>query len=446
MKRDIELEEPFFVTDRARLHQLLPWLYLFRAFGIAIRGQNLLLALAALLALSGGRWLISWAPFSEHARGTDTGRISVEDPRTFWPWQYQFLDHPLPRARDVSFLDAVTQPLQTVRESLSWGKVLFSPMTDLLDPGVQLFQRRQTWSALAEQWTEFLLALAVVCLFGGAISRSVALTFSGHGESGLKETLRFTIENFRFRFGAAAIPFFGVGCLFLLGRAIAWLGRVPHFGESILGLLWGVVLFLGLLMTLIILGIAVAWPLMIAAQSTEGTDGFDALSRGYSYLFSRPWYALGLALMTFFYGSVLIYFLTGVVHMTWHFSEWMAAGPIDDAQLLEVTRGGPDSSAGLPRQSTGKPATFSSWELFWLGCVMTLLKAFIYSFFWTTITIMYFLLRKSVDATPLEQVFLPRKPGPEDIPLSGIPASERREAKRAGPTDSPSQTEEPKSP
>ena len=56
----------------------------------------------------------------------------------------------------------------------------------------------------------------------------------------------------------------------------------------------------GLAMSLILLGLAVGWPLMLASIAIEDADAFDAFSRVYNYLFARPWYALFLTLLTLF--------------------------------------------------------------------------------------------------------------------------------------------------
>src|SRR5205085_7741567 len=58
-------------------------------------------------------------------------------------------------------------------------------------------------------------------------------------------------------------------------------------------------------------------------------------------------------------------------------------------------------------------ATFRGWNYvgaalvgFWLGLAFLLVLGFGYSFFWTASTIVYLLLRKSVDAAELDEVYL----------------------------------------
>ncbi len=70
-------------------------------------------------------------------------------------------------------------------------------------------------------------------------------------------------------------------------------------GATLLALLLPVLLLLGFIVVLCVIG-CLALPIMPAATAAEGSDSFDALSRGFSYLYQRPLsYALwwGLALL-----------------------------------------------------------------------------------------------------------------------------------------------------
>ena len=65
----------------------------------------------------------------------------------------------------------------------------------------------------------------------------------------------------------------------------------------------------------------------------------------------------------------------------------------------------------------------------WVQALALVKWGFVYSFFWSAMTVCYVLLRKSVDATPLEQVSrMIDDQDPEAIPISGIAAAEKREA------------------
>jgi hypothetical protein len=71
---------------------------------------------------------------------------------------------------------------------------------------------------------------------------------------------------------------------------------------------------------------------------------------------------------------------------------------------------------------------------FWLRVLAWLLQGFVISYFWTAVTIMYFLLRLSLDARPLDDVYVPSAPpAPDALPLVGMPAADRREAASVDP-------------
>lgn len=93
-----------------------------------------------------------------------------------------------------------------------------------------------------------------------------------------------------------------VSVLAVLGWVAAGINALLPWGigATLLALVLPVLLLLGFIVVLCVLGCA-ALPMMPAATAAEGSDSFDALSRGFSYLFQRPleyagWGGLALAL------------------------------------------------------------------------------------------------------------------------------------------------------
>lgn len=401
------LEEAFYETDAARLRRWLPWLYLFRGFRLATRWQNLALAAAGLLLLTAGRWVLSQGPGGSSAAAV------------VWPWEAQFLAPPLPTLADLTAGRVDARP---------W--TLLAPALDLWRPATRLFHRGLSASEWVQAALHVLGVLALGALIGGAITRRVACEFTGRGEPGVREALRHAAGRFLATFTAPLISVVGMALLSMLGGLIALLGRIPGIGEPLVGLLWGVVLILALVMALIAVGVAAAWPLTVAAASIEGSDSFDALNRAYNYLFVRPWYALGMLLAMLAYGSLLTLFLLVLVGLTLHFAQWIAAGPLPEAALSRILADVPelirpgDVTAATPDGWLG-PLLAGAWHR---GAAL-LVTAFVYSFFWTNATLMYLLLRKSVDATDLDRVYFPEPKRPAtEPPLAGIPAVNRRES------------------
>jgi hypothetical protein len=420
------LQEAFFETERARLQRWLPWVHLFRAFRLATRWQNLALAMAGLLLLTAGRWGGSQLPFSSHARGVEPTAYRdlpgwpanvPASRRTIWPWEQEFTAPAIPTVHTRLFPNPLT---------------ILAPLGDFVRPATALFERRNSWSQIADSWLHVLLVLFVGSVFGGAITRRVALEFGTFREAGLKEALQFGLREFSVSFGAPLISVVGIGLLLVLGRGIAWLGRIPQFGEPLAAALWGLLLLVSLVLALVVLGVAVAWPLMVAAHSCEGTDGFDALNRAYNYVFVRPWYALWLLALSMLYGAVLLGFLLWLMSVTLHLSEWIAAGPLPDESLARITQAAPALvQSGTPLPTVDRTLAGRVGGV-WQRGLATLLIGFVYSYFWTSATLIYLLLRRSADACELTRIYVPKPPRPDGPPLVGVPAVERREQAARG--------------
>lgn len=429
------LQEAFYDTDRAKLQRAIPWVHLFRGFRLATRWQNLVLALVGVLLLSAGRWGLSYAPFSSfelRQASTPYSPFGIWDAvpsnrRTLWPCEQEFLDPPLPTIDGFKSGDLLPSPF-----------TLLAPLADLVRPASKLFVRRNPWSVVADVWLHVLLVLAVGSLIGGAITRRVALEFGVGQEPSLRESLRYGVRDFPFSFGAPFISFVGIGLLLLAGRVIARLGSIPGVGETLAAVLWGLLLLFSLVMALILLGVAAAWPLMVAAHSCEGTDGFDALNRAYNYVFVRPWYAAWLTFVALLYGTAVTTFLILLTGMSVRLSEWIAAGPLSDAALATITADAPplvDTGTPLPPPVDSLARTVGGWWQHGLAAVLT---AFVYSYFWSAATLIYLLLRQSADACELKRIYVPKRVPPRDgPPLAGIPAAEQREALKSSDTAPP---------
>jgi hypothetical protein len=67
---------------------------------------------------------------------------------------------------------------------------------------------------------------------------------------------------------------------------IGIINRLPVIGPVLVALLWPLLLLGGVLLTLLVLGL-LACPLMAATIAVEASDSWEAISRGYSYFFTR---------------------------------------------------------------------------------------------------------------------------------------------------------------
>ena len=179
------------------------------------------------------------------------------------------------------------------------------------------------------------------------------------------------------------------------------------FFAFLAALIWPLVLAGGFVMTVLLAGVLLGWPLMWATISVEGTDSFDALNRTYSYVFQRP-------LRYLFYVIVA----AAVGWLGWIVVETLAASVIWLAfWAASWGRRGTHGGVGV-----GRPGASSSIIAFWAGCVKLLAIGYTFSYFGVASTAIYYLLRRDVDARETDEVFLDADTSEEKF---GLPKLEK---------------------
>ena len=268
----------------------------------------------------------------------------------------------------------------------------------------------------------FLLgSLAIWSLFGGAICRTAALQVARDEQLSMRAALGFARRKF---IGFAGAPLMPMAAMLFVGGVLlagGLAGSIPYVGEVITGLGLGLALIGGVVIALLLVGLIGGGFLMWPAVAVEGSDGFDAFGRSYSYIFAKPWRAGFYATVTLVYGSLCYLFVRVFV--------WI---------VLRVTHG----FVGLGMENTHRPGTgwpdgtkldamwaqpsfdhlmvaappfgTETWGdatggfliCIWVCLLVMLLCAFLASFFLSGSTIIYYLLRQAVDATDFEDVYL----------------------------------------
>lgn len=414
--------------ENVSYRRAFPWLHLTRAFWIAVDIRKLALAAAALLLLAGGDWVIDRMPFAPPREGGEEFTDLRETTR--WPWQ-QSLGYDLWHDGDTlaEVRGGLQAPWRTLQRIGSNWQIVLRPVLSVMDDARVVFRADATWPELAHAVTSLGWTLLVWSIFGGAIGRMAAVQFARDQNVGVRGALWFALQKLLGYVSAPLLPLLGVGILWFICVIGGWIGRIPGgVGETILGVLWGLELVLGFLMAVVLVGLAAGWPLMFATIGVEGTDGFDGLSRAYNYVFERPLYFLWLLMLAMLYGSLLIFFVwlmgqTAAVLSAWGVSwslglEGVASLTADRPPLLATA----PLPLPAPDQATAK--SLGGWIVEgWLDALATLIVGFIYSYFWTAGTIVYFILRRSVDANDFDEVFVEDEQERDDLlPLVGTAA------------------------
>ncbi|HKS16884.1 MAG TPA: hypothetical protein VJU16_06200, partial [Planctomycetota bacterium] len=124
--------------------------------------------------------------------------------------------------------------------------------------------------------------------------------------------LQFAKRKFWAFFMSPWVCVIGFAFFFLCNFAGGVVGRLLDFifvGGPLVALFLPLALLSGFVMTLIGVGTVAGMPLFAPAVAAEGTDAFDAMSRGFSYVYSRPWHYLFYQAVAALYGVICISFV-----------------------------------------------------------------------------------------------------------------------------------------
>jgi len=301
----------------------------------------------------------------------------------------------------------------------------------------------------------FLLAgaLCTWALFGGAIHRIAALHFAREEKISMGQALRFAAGKFLSFFTAPLIP---LAIVVFIGLFLALGGLIfGSWGGGILaGLLFPLALFGGLLMAFLLIGLGAGGGLMYPTIAVESSDSFDAISRSYSYVFGRPWRTAFYALAALIYGVICYLFVRFfaflLLSVTRCFVQWGVWGGGESispsADKLDVLWPAPTYARLLPafHWQAMSPAEMVGGALMWLWVfvVAGLVIAFLLSYFANATTVIYFLLRRKVDATDLDDVYVEEEFEEE----AAAPVSPAEEPPAAEPAEPAEQAEEAPAP
>jgi len=253
-----------------------------------------------------------------------------------------------------------------------------------------------TWRQRAVTLGWMLYLLIVWTFIGGLICRSAGLRYTLDQGDSLSNLFRFVRERGTGYLSSILIVLAGLclllGCIKLFGLAYS----LPYV-DSPAAFLFPVALLFGFLFMVLAVGLFFGWPLMFAAVSVEGTDGFDAVSRMFSYVYQRPFHYLfylvvgGTAGVIWF--ALVSLFVDGTVYLAVH------VGGLPPEVVI-----GSFSDLTLPQLNADLKFS-ESIVLCWCAMAQLVKIAFVFAWFWCANTATYLLLRRSVDGTPYHEIF-----------------------------------------
>jgi hypothetical protein len=367
-----------------------------------------------------------------------------------------------------------------------------TPIIELLNPNTGTFTR--TYLMLIIVWT-----MATWGFFGGAITRMAAVELAGKDTVTMREAVQFVCRRYVSYLLGPLVPLILVFVLVIVAAVFGLLHMIPFIGDIFVsGLFWPVIILVGLGMALLLVGL-VGYPLMYPTISTEGSDTLDALTRSYNYVYTSPWNFIGYSLLTILYGAVVVFFVGFMGSLTVYLGKWgMGNTPLIKTAnrspeylfiytptsfgwrqvLLEDSKGGelaaidsgltmlrhkvdgqtfeklagPETELGKHKaraEAENKQWVDSLWIYnkigagmvsFWITLLFLMVLGFGYSFFWTSSSMIYLLMRKKVDEMDLDEVYLEETD--EDDVFGGSPTTPLQTITPPAPSGGTSQIQE----
>jgi len=243
------------------------------------------------------------------------------------------------------------------------------PWAQLTGAGYSVFSLKTL-----EKLSWFVVVLIIWASFGGMMTRIVALRFAQDRRESFSQLFGFMRKKWLSYVGAMILPLIGIFFALLPVWLLNWIWQIMVEGMSLsstagwcVGFVHLILVFpFALVTVLMTIGFALGWPLMFAAISAEGSDAFDAVSRGFSYVYQRP------IQFVFYHLCNLVIYTIGIIiaYVIFHKTITQIGNDYDPTSL------------------------------------MIIFNSFAFAYFWSSQTVIYFLLRRSCDATPYNQVFL----------------------------------------
>lgn len=396
-------EQPTVVVEKVCWQYLCPWTIIFKTLPIACNPSILSLALLGALLNPLG-WMLSQSLFFREAIISQLEieqQINLSETATYNASPY------LGVFRDSADVGGV----EILGIKINGPRLIFNQMIRRF--GSLFNEYREGWIfgyfLLGNVWS-----ILVWSFIGLAIARIGLVRLTRNEHVSLEEAFRFAIRKWTTAASALGIPFVGVMTL-CIPLAMVGLFMGLDFGVVLAGLFWFIVLGLALIQVLLLLGLAVGWPLMVASVATESQNAFDAMTRAYSYTFQRPLHYVFYALVAILFGGfcwmIAATVANGIIEMSYWGTSWGTF--IYGADRMSMIQG---YSKEATYEMTGTLGLGSSLIGMWNGFVRTFAVAFIYGLFWCQASAIYLLLRKDVDETEMDEIFIEENEPTYDLP------------------------------
>lgn len=395
------------VVRRVAWRDILPWTRLFRALPLSLGVSVLTFALVASWLTPLG-WQVGASLFldgitiaeQDDATRLAAARSTLED----WPSMQlgpaPSLEQPATRVLELRRgwqPAASAAPVSVLRQL---AQRILIPRQILTG---RLAQRAEPWAYLA---FGLLWSMLVWSSLGAAIARMTVLRVGRNARCGPVTAMKYCLQRCLSFWGAPLLPlagvFGGAALLMLLGLAM----RVDAIA-AVVGVGWILILFGGTLLSLLLMGVTMGWPLMWCAVVTEKDgDAFDALSRSFAYVyqkFLRLAAYIAIAATVGWIGSVILTFFVVLTLELIQMFVTIGAGPEFDASHTTIGADWPNDGVQ-----------------FWIMAWSSLPACYPFAAFWTSAAVIYLLRRNDIDGTEFDEVY--SREDADRLPLPSLAA------------------------
>jgi hypothetical protein len=403
-------EQPV-VVNKISWADLCPWTIIFRTLPIAASITVLSLALLGVVLTPAGWWFSDRVFLNDELRA-DIELMDIVESNTS-PYRGVFM-----------MANEKQNTIEVMGMQLSGPRAVFNqisrPFSYLFSNGGSTGRKMDGTTATNSRWGSrvfwyFLLgcvwSVFVWSFVGVAITRVCLLKLTRSEQAGLDDAFEYAIDHSLTSAGAIGVPLLAVAGLcipaFLFGLLMTF-----DFGVAVAGILWVVVLALSAVMAILLAGLMFGWPLIVASVGAEGQNSFDAMTRAYAYTFQRPLHYLGYMVVAMIFGGLCWFVVMQLSHGILNLSYWATSWGSNLASSSEVSRMEVIQGVAQPMANGAIVEPTSSlqfgqkWIGFWNGFVRTIAASFIYGLFWCMAAAIYLLLRKDVDDTEMDEVFI----------------------------------------
>ena len=405
--------------------EVFPWTALTRAFTVAVSIPVLLLASFGVgLTISG--WAIADSLLIPEQPAVAPAGVTTDEMESVTPQETIFTEDPaLQAAVEAPLIDSreqIPEPVAAVQPA-DYAVPAIGPITE--DDPRSVFERLLVGEGLTllgdlhemfmgedrdlDAKTSYAICivdfawLLVVWGFFGAMITRIAVIRIGRGEKiGLKEAMADVRKKY---ISYVMSPLFVLVSCFVLSLPIVLISLLLNFDLGVLlaSLLWIVAIVASIGVAVLLTGLFFGWPLMWPTISAEEAgDVYEATSRTFAYTFQAPvqylFYVL-ISIVIWVPSVMLVQNFTSLAEQVIFSGMNVAA---EEGQLIQDYLTGQVSLDGESQSFVMGAKIISG--LHWFAHLMA--DAFCVGFFFSSFSGIYLLLRRCVDHTPLDEVFV----------------------------------------